>query len=124
MKKFILLLCTSLLSVLLVNSYAYNANTETAVVSYCSYYGLHTKSPDIEYKMLLEPRETPNFVAMSNVVAILAITPDNILKDNSCKVNGYTVGLLHFYQNNKETIKNNDQDIATLLELIKNKMER
>ncbi len=108
----------------LANSYAYNANTESTIALYCSYYGLHTKSPNIEYKMLLEPRETPNFVAMSNVVAILTVAPADILKDNGCKINRYVVGLLQFYQENKEAIKNSDQDIATLLELIKNKMER
>lgn len=38
--------------------------------------------------------------------------------------NKYVIELLQFYQNNKEAIKNNDQDVAKLLELIKDKMER
>jgi len=108
----------------LVNSYGYDASTETSAASYCSYYGLHTKSLGIEHKMLLEPKETPNFVAMSNVVAILAVAPEDILRDSNCKVNKYVIELLQFYQNNKEAIKNNDQDVAKLLELIKDKMER
>lgn len=68
----------SVLNIFLGNSYAYSANTET-----------------------------PNFVAMSNVVAILAVIPEDIFKDSNCKVNKY--------------VKDNAQE---LLALIKNKMER
>jgi len=94
--------------------------------NYCTFNGILPNLVDktVEFNMLLEPAEHPNFYTMSNIVGALTVAPMEDLNNAECtSLRTYINKLLEFYKNNKNELQEKHPEIADALEYIKSRIK-
>jgi len=102
------------------------AGIEQSTKEFCNFTRI-IKNSDVtlqeEFAMLLESRWTPHYQAITEAIAILAITPPEDLNNPECSIYKYTRELLDYYNKNKEKITEDKLYIMKLLDAIQKRVE-
>ena len=98
-------------------SVAYSSNT-------CDFNGLTDPSEweKVEFSSLLKSEEMPNYLVITRILGMIAVTDSSILKSPKCAISNYVALLIKYYNANKIAIQNKHKNVVNLMEFIKFKL--
>ena len=98
-------------------SVAYSSNT-------CDFNGLTDPSEweKVEFSSLLKSEEMPNYLVITRILGMIAVTDSSILESPKCTISNYVALLIKYYNANKIAIQNKHKNVVNLMEFIKFKL--